>query len=86
MRDHPFRINLLEDLCSILRNEKVSFRADDRVYIGNPSARTITYTPPVGAMVMREKLHNLEEFILAEDDLDPLVRMAVAHYQFEAIQ
>jgi len=34
---------------------------------------------------MRKKLRNLEEFLLVEDDLDPLVRMAVAHYQFEAI-
>jgi Fic family protein len=34
---------------------------------------------------MPAKLGNLEEFVLGEDDLDPLVRMAVAHYQFEAI-
>ena len=32
-----------------------------------------------------EKLRNLEEFLLSEDELDPLVRMAVTHYQFEAI-
>ncbi|HWX20067.1 MAG TPA: Fic family protein [Candidatus Binatia bacterium] len=85
VRDHPFHIALLEELCGTLRNEKVSFRTDDRVYIGNPIARTVTYTPPLGAKIMREKLHNLEEFLLAEDELDPLVRMAVAHYQFEAI-
>jgi Fic family protein len=85
VRDQPFRLSLLEELCSILRDEKVDFRIDDGVYIGNPAARTITYTPPAGARVMREKLRNLEEFLLAEDDLDPLVRMAVAHYQFEAI-
>lgn len=85
VRDQPFRMSLLEDLCGTLRNEKVKFRADDRVYIGNPTAKTITFTPPAGAGVMREKLHNLEKYILAEDDLDPLVRMAVAHYQFEAI-
>jgi Fic family protein len=34
---------------------------------------------------MRKKLANLEEFLLGDDDLDPLVRMAVTHYQFEAI-
>ena len=85
VRDHPLHLGLLEQLCTVLRNEKIKFRADDGVYIGNPSARTITYTPPKGAEVMRKKLRNLEEFLLAEDDLDPLVRMAVAHYQFEAI-
>ena len=36
-------------------------------------------------IVMQRKAANLEEFLLADDDLDPLVRMAVAHYQFEAI-
>jgi Fic family protein len=86
VRSVPFRLRLLEDLCGVLRNEKVSFRTDDGVYIGNPTAKTITFTPPKGGAVMRTKLRNLEEFLLADnDDLDPLVRMAVAHYQFEAI-
>lgn len=35
--------------------------------------------------MIREKLGNLEAFIHQEDDLDPLIRMAVMHYQFEAI-
>lgn len=34
---------------------------------------------------MRAKLQNLEEFLLADDELDPLARMAMVHYQFEAI-
>lgn len=85
VQSEPFRLRLLEDLCSVLRDEPVRFRAEDGVYIGNPAAKTITYTPPIGTAVMRAKLTNLEEFLLGEDDLDPLVRMAVAHYQFEAI-
>ena len=85
VQSEPFRLRLLEELCGVLRNEKVKFRADEGVYIGNPTARTITYTPPRGAEVMRAKLKNLEEFLLGQDDLDPLVRMAAVHYQFEAI-
>jgi Fic family protein len=85
VQSEPFRLSLLETLCGVLRNEKVKFRADEGVYIGNPTARTITYTPPRGAAVMHAKLKNQEEFLLGQDDLDPLVRMAVAHYQFEAI-
>jgi Fic family protein len=81
----PFRLNLLEELCGVLRHEKAKFRAEEGVYVGNPTAKTITYTPPAGTAVMRAKLKNLEEFLLGDDDLDPLVRMAVAHYQFEAI-
>jgi hypothetical protein len=43
------------------------------------------YTPPVGATLIRDKLANWEQFIHRHDDIDPLIRMAVAHYQFEAI-
>ncbi|MEP6672783.1 MAG: Fic/DOC family N-terminal domain-containing protein [Chthoniobacter sp.] len=82
----PFRLSLMEELCGVLRHEKVKFRAHEGVMIGNPVTKAITYTPPTGAAVMRKKLANLEEFLLShEGDLDPLVRMAVAHYQFEAI-
>ena len=85
LQSAPLSLELLEELCGILRDEKVTFRSDNSVYIGNLSQRTITYTPPAGGGVMRGKLRNLEEFLLADDDLDPLVRMAVGHYQFEAI-
>lgn len=35
--------------------------------------------------MIRELLANWEQFIHANDDIDPLIKMAVAHYQFEAI-
>ncbi|MFN2286709.1 MAG: Fic family protein [Chromatocurvus sp.] len=34
---------------------------------------------------MRDKLANWEAFLHAQEDINPLVRMAVGHYQFEAI-
>ena len=34
---------------------------------------------------MRDLLANWERFVNAESDIDPLIRMAVQHYQFEAI-
>ncbi len=43
------------------------------------------YTPPGGENVIRNLLHNLEQFIHNEDKIDVLVRLAVMHYQFEAI-
>lgn len=81
----PFYLTLLEELCGVLRDEEVTFRDDEGVFLSNRAAKNVVYTPPVGAAVMREKLANLEEFLLTKDDLDPLVRMAMAHYQFEAI-
>jgi Fic family protein len=48
---------------------------------------TVVYTPPRGDKVIREKLENLITYL--NDDLifsyDPLIKLAVSHYQFEAI-
>ena len=46
--------------------------------------RTI-YTPPVGEQVIRDKLADLEKFIHNEDATEPLIKLALMHYQFEAI-
>jgi Fic family protein len=45
----------------------------------------VVYTPPEGANLIRELLGNWERYVNAESDVDPLIRMAVQHYQFEAI-
>ena len=45
----------------------------------------IIYTPPEGETIIRDLLKNLEDFIHSENGLDHLVRLAVMHYQFEAI-
>lgn len=45
----------------------------------------VIYTPPDDPNAIKELLTNWEKFLHADDDLDPLVKMAIAHYQFEAI-
>ncbi len=45
----------------------------------------VIYTPPEGQDVIRTKLRNLEEYIHSEDQVDPLIKLAIIHYQFEAI-
>ena len=50
---------------------------------GSPLASADYVPPPVEAM--HEALHDLEQFIHAESKLPPLVRIALLHYQFEAI-
>jgi Fic family protein len=47
-------------------------------------AGEIIYTPPRGEGIVEQKLENLFHF-LSSDSLDPLLKMAIAHYQFEAI-
>jgi len=72
-------------ICSELLGREMAVRVVPGTRIANPTSWEIVYAPPEGADVIREKLAAWERFLHAEDDLDPLVRMAVAHYQFEAI-
>lgn len=44
----------------------------------------IIYTPPRGKGVVEKKLENLIQY-LNQNDLDPLLKMVIGHYQFEAI-
>jgi Fic family protein len=82
----PISMELIREVCSILRDEPVGFRsANERVFIGNRHTGAVTYTPPTGGPRLVEKLRNLDSFLQAPEGPDPLIRMAVAHYQFEAI-
>ena len=45
----------------------------------------VIYTPPVGQELLLRKLDNWADFMQQATNIDPLVRMAIQHYQFEAI-
>lgn len=85
IRERPLTAATATRICSELQGRDMAVRAVSGTRIANPSTREIVYAPPEGADLIREKLSAWERFVHAEDDLDPLVRMAVAHYQFEAI-
>ncbi len=53
--------------------------------LANGQTKEIIYTPPQGEQLLREKLANWEVFLNENSDIDPLIRMAIGHYQFEAI-
>lgn len=52
-----------------------------------PNAGTAIYTPPRGKGILEEKLQNLADFVNDDETypVDPLIKMAIAHYQFEVI-
>jgi len=78
--------NLFVKLMQIIKENESGIRNTPGTQIINDKSLEVIYTPPQGEEVIREKLKNLEEFLnYPEDGLDPLVKMAVAHYQFEAI-
>lgn len=73
------------EVCSAIRNTDVNVRTMPGTALKNPLTGKIVYTPPVGERLIRDLLRNWEEFLNNRTDLDPLVRMAIMHYQFEAI-
>lgn len=77
--------NLFINLMQIIKENQSGIRNTPGTQLKNPATAIIVYTPPEGENVIREKLKNLEDFIHAEDTIDPLVKMAIIHYQFEAI-
>ena len=54
-----------------------------QVYIG--SSDRIVYTPPAPGNVLKEKLNNYFNVAVNDKAIDPLIKMAMLHYQFEAI-
>ena len=84
LRERPLSSNLFIELVQLIKQVDIGIRAIPGTALKNDLGEVI-YTPPVGEAVIRDKLANLEQFIHADDGLDPLVKMAVMHYQFEAI-
>jgi Fic family protein len=60
-------------------------RALPGTVLRNEATRKVVYTPPEGRQRIMTLLGNLEEYIGRDDGIDPLIRMAVTHYQFESI-
>ena len=85
IRARPLSANTTTEVCSIVKDRQMDIRKLPGTYIGNPATHAAIYTPPVGESVIRDKLSNWERFIHESPAIDPLVVMAIAHYQFEAI-
>lgn len=85
IRSRPLTAVTAARICTELQGREMAVRAVDGTRIANPVTREIVYAPPEGVDAITSKLADWERFIHSGDDLDPLVRMALAHYQFEAI-
>ncbi len=80
---NEFSIELIERIYQNIKDKKDGIR-DFSVYIGNTF--TTIYTPPCCKKVIIEKLNNW--LLVANnknDEIDPLIKLAILHYQFESI-
>jgi Fic family protein len=83
--DKPLCTSTAVSVCSAIKGSDMKIRKVPGTALANDKSGKVIYTPPVGEDVILEKLSNWEKFLHYSTDIDPLVRMAVGHYQFEAI-
>lgn len=85
LQHRPLCTDTAEIVCTRIKAVEMRVRRVPGTALANHQTGEVIYTPPVGEALLREKLANWERFIHERTDIDPLIRMAVAHYQFEAI-
>ncbi|WP_457665386.1 Fic family protein [Thiolapillus sp.] len=85
LRERPLSTNLFIELVEIIKGRGMGIRRLPGTKLTGNDGR-IVYTPPEGEERLRALLGNLEQFVHDDESgLDPLIRLAVMHYQFEAI-
>lgn len=92
LKTKPFiTTNLCIKIVQCIKQNNAEIRKTPGTTLSNTKGEVI-YTPPSGETIIREKLANLEKFINEPSynegigqKIDPLIKMALMHYQFEAI-
>lgn len=82
---HPLTTRTAVDICRTIKGVDMDIRRTPGTALMNDRSGEVIYTPPAGEALIRDKLANWERFLHEAEHLDPLVRMAIGHYQFEAI-
>lgn len=80
----PFSTRLIQGIQKRLLVSSSSYRKGQNK-LHNPRTKEVVYTPP-SAEKIPKLIENLEKFAnQKEEDIDPLIKNALIHYQFEAI-
>ena len=85
LESHPLNTRTAEVVCSRIKGTEMRVRRVPGTFIADITCGEVIYTPPEHEDRIRSLLKNWEEFLHMEEEIEPLVRMATAHYQFEAI-
>lgn len=85
LKDRPLSTATAVKICRTLKGVDMDIRRTPGTQLANDRSGEVIYTPPEGEARLRDLLANWERFLHNQTELDPLIRMAVGHYQFEAI-
>lgn len=81
------RLQDILDIQQTLEGNKAGLRTQAGTALKNQQSGEVVYTPPQDADHIKSLMANLVEYINDSDmsDCDPLVKMAIIHFQFESI-
>lgn len=85
LAERPVTTRTAIEICRVIKGTEQDIRKIPGTVIRRQPLGQIIYTPPTGETRIREMLANWERFIHERTDIEPLVRIAAQHYQFEAI-
>lgn len=85
LNQRPLNTRTAEMICTTIKGVDMTIRRIPGTALSNDATGEIVYTPPEGEAVLHDKLANWERFLHNETNIDPLIRLAIGHYQFEAI-
>ncbi len=77
--------NLLVRIQKIIEPNKGGIRKLPGTIIMNTDTNEIVHTPPQNEEEIRTLLHNLETYVNEHTGYDPLIQLALIHFQFESI-
>lgn len=80
-------LNDIKHVQQILEQNTAGFRTTPGTQLKRSTDGAVIYTPPQDGMAIENYMANLERFINDESlsSLDPLIKMAIIHHQFESI-
>lgn len=87
LKNKMLTINNIIEIQEVLERNNAGIRKIPGTVLRNQLTREVVYEPPQEYDQIRELLANLEIFInnASLTDLDPIVKMAIIHFQFESI-
>ena len=78
--------NMIIDIQELIEKNRAGIRKLPGTVLLNETTGEVVYTPPSGEQEILSLMSNLEQYVNEDyDTIDPLIKLAVIHYQFESI-
>ena len=85
LQSNLIRLNTILHVQEEVEQNNAGLRKVPGTVLKNQTTGAVVYEPPQDALLIQKLMTDLVEFIHADDELDPILRMAIAHHQFESI-